>query len=1096
MSIPMHPLVDFLNHGTLPFTGRSSEADRIVEFWRAASEAPGLQALLLLGEVGVGKSRLVEELGARVARAGGAVLHTKLYPESATSIVPLVTRSLWRFNAAHPLLKSDPEDSFTSVLGSLRRLVRLRHSMLIFEDIHLLSGGGVGDFGMLLDALADEHVAVLCLGRPVELAARGALERHLTADITLHGLSPDEVGTLWGALFGSSPDPVLRDILHRATAGNPLAIRSALRGALKSGALTQDGSGIWRTPLALDIFEETLERNVELLSEGMASHLGEHERRAAEKIARLGEVFAYESARTVVGGDTSVLDTLTFKGIIAETGSMIPSLSETTSRRPLLAFTHTLLHRRLIQHPTADLTTLAEVIVAQLPLYSVVPFRIIAEHGLPDGIDITGFIDCVTIVTHTLNNHPDWKLGMEVWETAWRIFEGIRERLSDTERFKNEAVMLTAKILLLRRQDSAPEYKTLVEQLDRLTDRPLTAETAVHRLRALRACYWMYSRRSYDATRPVHREVLALVAEFPHLKSTKAWVDYLQRMVNGALVGSDFETARFAETELNRITGSAEIDEELKAYAFQSIAPYLLVLFDSAEELERRIAMIEKLEQIDGGDDIAFLMTRMTYYMNIDYLHRTMALCRKAIPLFRERGQARSAAYATLVLLYCRAAYGENLDEVESEVFLLCSAVEGLAPHIRMHAAIYFSLVATMLGNAAWGLRMISSLVDDTTTFNQSILFYTMLEAGDPEHAWNLLTPDGPQFQQLTLLIGALRGNVELNDALDEAREALRQPILRSGDVLKNQIVIAMIDRLGSMGGRSDLLAGEIHESLIMMIDRYLERRIPLFAKSLIDRFGGRLARNERSAYATAITAMIRATAESRNEARSRAKIRLGMLGSIAITRPDQEPLRPRGVRLRTLLGLMVADQMLDQALSQKEFCRLAAGDASDFEDARKTVNLAVHRLREILGHEAILTDRETPRLNPDLVDADLLHLHRLLADVDAAVRDGAFSRGSIALVEALERAGGEVAFPGLYDEFFEAAREDLESRIRTLTLRVAKGLLHEGDAASAEGVLRRAFTAMPEDEEIAAQLADVLIQLGKRIEAQRVRLQNTVLTN
>jgi hypothetical protein len=78
-----------------------------MEFWRGTLDAQGLRAALLLGEAGAGKSCVIEEIVPRIIRAGGAVVHAKLYPESATSLAPLLAKALDRTNAATNLLRID-----------------------------------------------------------------------------------------------------------------------------------------------------------------------------------------------------------------------------------------------------------------------------------------------------------------------------------------------------------------------------------------------------------------------------------------------------------------------------------------------------------------------------------------------------------------------------------------------------------------------------------------------------------------------------------------------------------------------------------------------------------------------------------------------------------------------------------------------------------------------------------------------------------------------------------------------------------------------------------------------------------------------------
>ena len=218
-------------------------------------------------------------------------------------------------------------------------------------------------------------------------------------------------------------------------------------------------------------------------------------------------------------------------------------------------------------------------------------------------------------------------------------------------------------------------------------------------------------------------------------------------------------------------------------------------------------------------------------------------------------------------------------------------------------------------------------------------------------------------------------------------------------------------------------------------------------------------------------------------------RIRISMLGTIRVALPSEEFAPVRGVRIRTLLGLMVADGMISRPLSSDEFLRLAGGDDPDPEHARKKKNMGVVRLREILGREAILTDEETPRLNAALVEVDLLRADRAVREALQSVSEGALIRALPLVEEALEITGGDVPFPTLYDDFFEAIREDFEHRLHRAVMETGRGLLEAGDAERAEELLRKGFEALPGDEEIGEILRGALIASGNRVEAERVRM-------
>jgi DNA-binding SARP family transcriptional activator len=212
------------------------------------------------------------------------------------------------------------------------------------------------------------------------------------------------------------------------------------------------------------------------------------------------------------------------------------------------------------------------------------------------------------------------------------------------------------------------------------------------------------------------------------------------------------------------------------------------------------------------------------------------------------------------------------------------------------------------------------------------------------------------------------------------------------------------------------------------------------------------------------------------------------MLGTIEVHRPGHEPIRPRGARLRTVLGLMVANAMLQKRLGYREFCQLAAGGEDDPERARKMTSMAVLRLRESVGDDFLRANAETPELDLDRVGVDLLDADRLLRQSLRDARAGDLKRALPLLLEAFALIGAEVPFPKLYDDFFEALRADFDFNLRETAIEVGSGLLHEGDPAGAEEVLHRAYDAMPEDEEIADLLCQSLERQGKRVDAERVR--------
>jgi hypothetical protein len=282
----------------------------------------------------------------------------------------------------------------------------------------------------------------------------------------------------------------------------------------------------------------------------------------------------------------------------------------------------------------------------------------------------------------------------------------------------------------------------------------------------------------------------------------------------------------------------------------------------------------------------------------------------------------------------------------------------------------------------------------------------------------------------------------------------------------------------------------QVHRSLLRWFVWLEERMVVAPLEQLLQRYDQWLTRAESREWRNRAQALRRRRQEQK-PATVATQLQLSMLGVITVARPDGEPERVKGARVGRFLGILVADRMLREPLSFRELSRLVAGrDDEEPERARKGVNDAVYRVRELLGAEAILTDRGHSELNTELVEVDLLKADHLLRDAGEALKERALARALRSMLAVLEITRGEVPFPGLYDDFFEAARAEFEYRLRSTLLDVARLLLLENDMAGAESLLRRGFEAMPEDEEIGEMLRVSLQRAGRFTEAERIRMR------
>jgi len=1096
-------LIDFLNHGILPFVGRSGESDRIIDFWHGNGDVHQLRAMLILGEAGIGKSRLVEEIIPRISQAGGAIVHVKFYPESTTSIAALLVRALRFLHTRRGLLLDEPDDNLLSVIAALRRIARLRPTLLVLEDIHLLNGEAIQEFAVLLEAVSDEHLSVLCLSRPSELTARAILERYLVTEIELKGLDREELESIWEQLFGLRPGAEIVSQIRNSTLGNPLALRSALRGAIKAGALVHDVvSNAWRPTISAAQFGDVLQHNVHLLSAGLAAHLSPAAKEAARRLAWLGEVFSEEAAHLMLDDAQALIAALSFRGIIASLNAQVAPLPGSASPELPLAFTHTILHDYLAREGYPDTLRLLRVIALDLPLYSVLPFQMLA--GLTTRTnaskeEVLRAIRRSLAVALQLDDSPDWQLAtfpLQAADAMRTVYDDLWEA---EERAQLEAELLAARLALLRRAEDHEEYAALVDRFMELTEEPTSATMREHRLTAFTYRHSLGRRIDPRLCADTWERSRKLIERYPELRRTMPYLRYLDSAARSMLYMGETRTLREIETELMTLAAAQNVDEEYRQAARYKAAIHFLDTFDTEEELRQRLDLLAELETTADKPTMSFLIFKIGFLAEIGRMDDALATIEESLPLFREQGLTNNYFYGSLYRICARAALGEELPTIEAEALRLCAeAPRDIAPRFRMFAEMTLIEIGLLRGDNVWLRRAIASYRENIVHLRPEAQALLQLEEGvamDTIAAGAYLA--SREFRPLLDLFLS-EATPDIPAAHTVAVAALQAPILRLSGILEKRAVLAIITELGTRIDSKAFvisLGDQITGTVGAMLRWLGERELTAYMTPIIDRFKSYLSRKELSAYRTRIERIDRERYELalRRECRPENCIFLSMLGTVEIGKPQEEKITVRGSRLRALLGLMVADRMLDDPLAYREFCYVVTGIEDDPERARRTLNGIVYRLREMIGHDSIVTDAETPRLNMERVHVDLLDAFENIRAAEAALNEESLTGAQSAMLKALNTTAGEVPFPGLYETFFEAVRDDLENQQRQLVLQISNGLLAEQDPRSAEELLRAAYRAMPNNVEIADLLCHALTLLGKRAEAERVRIQNSV---
>lgn len=1098
-------LTDFLNHGILPFVGRTDVMERVHEFRRGAIEASGLRTLLILGEAGVGKSRLIEEIVPTLEKEGGAVVHCRLRPASGGSLISLLADVLWNSPTVRPLLRGKPSGGLDSVVDALRRLCRLRPALIVVEDIHLLTGETLRDFAVLLNVLADDPISLLCASRPVDDGTLALLESSLVERVELSGLRYDDIASLGNALFGPDGAQETISTIAEETLGNPLAIRGALRGALRQEAILRETTGGWRGD---ERFRDVVKLGARSITEGLAAHLTPEERRAADALASLGEIFSYEAAEILLGQESEkTIESLLFKGILVRSATAATPLPKSgRTRYRLLAFTHTLVHHTLLEEGKVPAMKLLEVLERQVPLYSIVPYERLA--GVADQVpkeDRFRLIDIVNNgmpVAWSLDETSGWTLARQLLNAIDRISRSTI--FSPEERVRLELGILDAHLKLLERDMQGEEFK---ENLDRLFALALALpedEAPPYLIGALAHQYkrLLYAGHEAEPCDRLEREVDALVMTAPSVVCTEGYVRYLGWKTERASLRGNWEVQAEVERHIEELIKNVDLPKDLRRALEGALCTNYLLLVRTPEEYAKRLARIKEGDESHKGllTNVSWLLQKARFYGFTGHLKRQWDVYTRTIHLSEKQGQRDVTASLATSLIKCRAAMGLSPDEAE-EMLLHIRAIaptdsqEEVEDKIGTLIAVNnLAAIVLMNGQGLWAVRFYDRYFDPEQENPTTLPILLALYREDPAQGIEAYK-DHPWIAESSAGMARLLRGEGSDDDRERVGQFLRENLavvpIATRHILHIQTALRLYVLISGKSSAFKNLADSLRAGVVASLEWASERELWPMLNAYLREYGHLLEQTEAAEWRVRAAAIEEENKILLHPLRvSEGRARLSMFGAVRlVSSPEEETASPRGQRLKTLLGVMVANEILSRPLERDEFLLIASGNADDPKHARDIVNKTVSRLREGLGNpDIILTDGETPRLNREVVEIDILEAMESLARTRDALRRRALVKGVQEIRKVLDLWKGEVPYPTLYDEFFESLREEFELAVRDAVLLLAQGLLEEQDNGGAQDLLRRLYAITPEDEEVEELLVQALEAGGRKVEAMRVR--------
>jgi DNA-binding CsgD family transcriptional regulator len=335
--------------------------------------------LVVAGEAGIGKSRLLREITAAARHRGFVVLKgTCFEADRAMPYAPLLdlvrefSTSAGAAAVAHalapaasalvrafpelaslfpdltPLEPLDPDQErrrlFHAVAETVATLAGTQPVLLEIEDIHWGDTASLELLRYLAHRVSAQQVVIALSYRTDEVTLPferwlAELDRtRVATELTLPRLSETELSTMLAAIFdGAAPGGAFVPTIHALTEGNPFFVEEVLKALVNAGEVERDVDGTWRARALKRVQAprtavEAVRRRLSMLT-GPA-------RDAAAIAAVAGRRFDFAQLKTITGQDEHIL--------LAQIHELVDAQLVTEEAPDRFAFRHALTREAIV----------------------------------------------------------------------------------------------------------------------------------------------------------------------------------------------------------------------------------------------------------------------------------------------------------------------------------------------------------------------------------------------------------------------------------------------------------------------------------------------------------------------------------------------------------------------------------------------------------------------------------------------------------------------------------------------------------------------------------------------------------------------------
>lgn len=832
------PLVDLIHRAELPFVGRYHELQLLQLFWLKHDTTPGLRAALIVGEAGVGKSRLLSQFLPQISDNRLLLVHIKFSPESLTSPLRAIARALESALGA----KSIPCNQLRTLhdfAEEIPRLAKQHRLIIVLEDIHVLEQSGQYSLSQLLELLRDAPITLLCLARPLSHSWIELLEPYLRLHLELHGLGFQEIEELWKYLFVEHPDSSITDSIAMTTLGNPLVIRSGLLRALQQGAIQSaiQTAGV-TVSISLPKFRASLLASTQSLSEAMVQSLYPQQQQTLQLLACLGEVFSIEAARQIVPDIQETLQVLIQRGIISHTRSAPPPLYPfSVSQDRLLAFTHTVLHRELLNSSIPNIELIINAIAAKVPLYSVIPYSLITAVDYRPNLTnkvLEQAIEFTSEINAPLVESEDWQFSLTLITAIQRMMQWITEPFDPAIAQRYQLILLMQQMEYVTHQRDRTEYIRLLNELLKLTAQDLPEDIAPFRLAALsaeaRQVIIDQPHRRYELTKSLYHTA----QQFTHQRDHVGYMIGIIAVKEFANLAGLKSIMEWAISEIENIIQSYDLNDPIYKAQYIETLSFVIDHFANRGEFEQRLQLLQNLEE--SGD--------MSITLKAEYAYLLAADC--------QIEKVHVIGHEILIPLQKIRSYRYHLKMVAAQI--LVWGIEGFTiPEIieKFHSAIvgtpeflplrlnYSSIaLAAILGQNIESNTELEAIIPSIQSrSSRDIQFYFTVCQNDVATLKGFLL----QEEEITNdhIIYWLLTSIAWTSSMEATViAALQQKPIIIQELLTFRCLIIGIEKMQSRTSTPKAVSKAVSGCIVQLLQWLYQRRVHLYAEALLQRFG------------------------------------------------------------------------------------------------------------------------------------------------------------------------------------------------------------------------------------------------------------------